>query len=146
MQNKDIYINDLKDLEHFAFDFADLLRQKEKAVVYLHGDLGVGKTTLTRYILGFLGWTDTVKSPTYSLVEPYEFKNIKAYHLDLYRIQDPQELYFMGLADLFENEALFFIEWPERLASLNVKPDIEITLALDSSNQDARTLTWKTHD
>lgn len=141
MQNKDIYIKDLNALEKFAFDFAKELSEQQKAIVYLHGDLGAGKTTLTQYIIGFLGCTDRVKSPTYSLLESYETDTHKIYHLDLYRLQDPEELYFMGIADLFETDALFFIEWPERIDSLNVRADIEIALRLEKDHPDSRFLT-----
>lgn len=140
MQNKEIYINDLVKLEHFASEFAAEICERERVVIYLHGDLGGGKTALTQFVIGFLGCKERVKSPTYSLVEPYEIKNHKIYHLDLYRLQDTQELYFMGIADLFERNAFFFIEWPERLASLSIRPDIEISLKIDENNVNARFL------
>ena len=83
-------------------------------LVFLEGDLGMGKTTLARGILRGLGFTGHVKSPTYTLVEPYEFGSIRVYHFDFYRIRDPEELEYIGLDDLLAERAIKLIEWPER--------------------------------
>lgn len=83
-------------------------------IVFLEGDLGAGKTTLARGILRGLGFTGHVKSPTYTLVEPYGFSGIRVYHFDFYRIKDPRELEFIGLEEILDEEALKLIEWPER--------------------------------
>lgn len=112
----------------------------KKTICFLYGNLGAGKTTLTQMLLKELGWNGRVKSPTYTLIEPYEVGKQKIYHLDLYRIQSPDELYFMGLQDLFAENAFFFIEWPERLADLGIKPDIEIFLEIDQNDPNARHL------
>ncbi|HCI30983.1 MAG TPA: tRNA (adenosine(37)-N6)-threonylcarbamoyltransferase complex ATPase subunit type 1 TsaE, partial [Psychrobacter sp.] len=88
--------------------------------VWLAGDLGAGKTTLTRYWLHALGHTGAVKSPTYTLVEPYSIEQNNGttkpvYHADLYRLQDPEELSFIGFDEyLDEPEALVIIEWASR--------------------------------
>ncbi len=127
-------------MEKLAKTLAKSLRLKKTAFIFLWGDLGSGKTTLTQMILKVLGYKERVKSPSYSLVEPYDFNGLKIYHLDLYRIQDSQELYFMGLPELFQEQALFFIEWPERLTALGIKPDIQVFLAMDYHHAEARTV------
>lgn len=83
-------------------------------IVFLEGEMGMGKTTLARGILRGLGFTGHVKSPTYTLVEPYEFGSRRVYHFDFYRIRDPEELEYVGLDDLFAQRAIKLVEWPER--------------------------------
>ncbi|AKG18708.1 ATPase [Moraxella bovoculi] len=97
--------------------------------LWLSGDLGVGKTTFTRYLLRALGHTGAVKSPTYTLVEPYNIKGKPMYHADLYRLNDPEELDFIGFFEYFdEPNSLIIIEWASRAETVLPKPDITINI------------------
>jgi tRNA threonylcarbamoyladenosine biosynthesis protein TsaE len=97
-------------------------------LVYLHGDLGTGKTTLVRGILRGLGHHGPVKSPTYTLIEPYEPKGRRVFHLDLYRLGGPEELEYLGLRDLLDVAGLILVEWPERGRAALPPPDLEIDI------------------
>jgi tRNA threonylcarbamoyladenosine biosynthesis protein TsaE len=97
-------------------------------VVHLAGDLGAGKTTLTRGVLAGLGHRGKVKSPTYPLLEPYSLSRLDFYHFDLYRIKDELEWHDAGFDELFDGRAVAFIEWPEKAARLVPPPDVRIAL------------------
>jgi len=97
-------------------------------LVFLEGDLGAGKTTLVRGLVRGLGHRGAVKSPTYTLIEPYRIGDRQVYHLDLYRVADPDELEFLGLREILAEEAILLIEWPERGAGWLPPPDLRLRL------------------
>jgi len=99
-----------------------------RGIIYLRGDLGAGKTTLVRGLLRALGHRGPVRSPTYTLIEPYEDLVPPIHHLDLYRLGDPEELDYLGLRDLLGGESLLLVEWPERGAGALPPPDLEVRI------------------
>lgn len=98
-------------------------------IVYLQGDLGAGKTTLARGIMRGFGYTGAVKSPTYTLVEPYEFTLCSIYHFDLYRLSSPEEVSYLGTEDYFSSKNLCIIEWADKGGGVIPEPDLILSLA-----------------
>lgn len=110
-----------------------LSRYSGRALVFLHGQLGAGKTTLTRGVLRALGHTGSVKSPTYTLLEPYSLNGQDAFHFDLYRIADPEELAFVGFDEILDGAGIKLIEWPERAEHWLPEADVEVFIDLHSA-------------
>lgn len=96
--------------------------------LYLHGDLGSGKTTLARGLLGGLGYQGRIKSPTYTLVELYTVSRLNLYHFDFYRFKDPKEWRDAGLNEYFNDAAVCLVEWPEKVAAQLPAADLDIVL------------------
>ena len=108
------------------------------AVIYLHGELGAGKTTFARGFLEGCGHRGRVPSPTYTLVEPYELDGCRVYHVDLYRLADPSEVDELGLIELEGSDVVLLVEWPERGAGRLQSPDLELTLDVRDAGRGLR--------
>ncbi|MBL6985797.1 MAG: tRNA (adenosine(37)-N6)-threonylcarbamoyltransferase complex ATPase subunit type 1 TsaE [Methylobacter sp.] len=123
------YLEDTEATEQFGAKlWAEL---PPKCLIFLHGELGAGKTTLVRGFLRAAGYTGAVKSPTYTLVEEYTIGERKIFHFDLYRVSDPEELEWIGIRDYFDQDCVCFIEWPAMGKGFLPDPDLVITLVED---------------
>lgn len=121
---------------------ARLAGQVIGGTVFLQGTLGAGKTTLVRGWLHALGHAGAVKSPTYTLVEPYRLNDVDVYHFDLYRLSDPEELEMIGGRDYFAHNSLCLVEWPNKGAGLLPVPTLDIELRVVGEARQAH-LNWQ---
>ena len=124
-----------------AFGNALAVNLRAPLMIFLHGDLGAGKTTLSRGILRGLGFTGRVKSPTYTLLELYVISGLNLYHFDFYRITDPDEWHEAGFRDLMNQQAICLIEWPEKAAGAGLTlPIADLAIYLSPTPTDTREL------
>jgi tRNA threonylcarbamoyladenosine biosynthesis protein TsaE len=127
-----LQLNNEEDTQNLA---QVLAQHFTTGVAYLIGDLGAGKTTLTRYLLQNMGHKGSVKSPTYTLVEPYNIQGKDIFHFDLYRLNDPYELELMGIRDYLETpNALFLFEWPSKGG--DEIPEAELIINIEKSEDE----------
>lgn len=129
-------LNNVEETEAFGCQLLQAL--PEKCLIFLHGQLGAGKTSLVRGMLRGVGFEGTVRSPTYSLVEEYKLPQKSIYHFDLYRLKDPEELEWMGMSDYLSDKALCLIEWPEMGAGFLPTADLEIFLNVVDQGRELR--------
>lgn len=118
--------------------FANELAQQPEfmqAYIALHGNLGAGKTTLTRYLLQALGVQGRIKSPSYAIVESYELPHGMAWHCDFYRFSNPREWEDAGFRDLFASTGLKIVEWPEHAAGLLPTADWDLYLSAPAESE-----------
>ena len=111
-----------------------------RALVFLHGQLGAGKTTLVRGMLQRLGHSGAVKSPTYTLLEPYELETQAVFHFDLYRVNDPDELALVGFDEVIDGPGIKLIEWPEKAENWLPPADVEISIDVLTEPLNTRTV------
>ena len=138
MSEVTLYLADEQAMSDFGARIARITQGH--GLIFLEGNLGMGKTTLSRGIIRGLGHVGAVKSPTFTLVEPYEIGDVRAFHFDLYRLVDPEELEFLGIRDYFEDDALCLIEWPDKGAGFLPKPDLTITISPQDSGRSLKIL------
>lgn len=131
----------LSKTKKLAEEFAQNIKNYLKAVIFLQGDLGSGKTTFVRFVLHHLGIKDFRGSPSFSIVNEYLLNDKKIIHMDLYRIETKESLVSMGICEYFEKNAIFFVEWPNLL---EIKPDIVVKF-ISTNTQRSIEIDWNTN-
>ena len=129
----EIFLNDEQATVEAGAQFGKLMQ--DAAVIYLQGVLGAGKTTFCRGVLSAFGYSGAVKSPTYTLVEPYQLNERTIYHFDLYRLGEPEELEYMGIRDYFQGDNICLIEWPVKGQGYIAEADFTIELAPENTGR-----------
>lgn len=142
MSGVELYIKDEEAMTRLGHALAE--QTAGHGVLFLEGDLGAGKTTLSRGIVRGLGHSGPVKSPTFTLVEPYEIGELRVWHFDLYRLSDPEELEYLGIRDYFADDDLCLIEWPQQGKGYLPQPDLEITIKAHNTGRIVRLLPFST--
>lgn len=117
----------LQDTQKIGADIA--LQLSFPACVFLHGDMGAGKTTLTKSIIQAMGYDGDVTSPTYNLIQEYQVERGTIYHMDLYRLENSSEIEFLAIDDLWADDSIFLIEWATKGGTYLQKPSHEITIS-----------------
>ena len=118
-----------------AYNLSEI-KSTEAFIIFLEGDLGSGKTTLTKEIISSLGVQESITSPTFTIIEPYEIKNRNIYHMDLYRIEEASELAAIGISEYCkEPNSIIFVEWPEKSFGYFNRFDMKISLEHLSENE-----------
>lgn len=141
-----MFLRDASDTEALGARLAAALLERAardsgcpvEGSIHLSGQLGAGKTTLVRGLARALGIEGPIKSPTYTLLEPYADAAIKLYHFDLYRLTDGEELEYLGAQDAFAEPAVRVIEWPERAADWLPPPDVELRMSVAGCGREAQ--------
>jgi tRNA threonylcarbamoyladenosine biosynthesis protein TsaE len=135
MEQRQIRTTDAEQTRRLGFTLGEILLAERTAasheqpiVIFLHGELGAGKTTFVSGLLRAIGVTGPVRSPTYTLIEPYEMSTLSLYHLDLYRVADTSELELLALKDILLANTVLLVEWAERAESALPRPDLVIWL------------------
>ena len=136
MPNLECPVATAADMEALGTKLA--LQLHDTRLIYIHGPLGAGKTTLVRGMLRALGYIGAVKSPTFTLVEPYEFQQRHFYHFDLYRLNNPEELEFVGVRDYLHGNGVCVVEWAERAQGILPTPDVDIIISLTETGRMTR--------
>ncbi|NOX08403.1 MAG: tRNA (adenosine(37)-N6)-threonylcarbamoyltransferase complex ATPase subunit type 1 TsaE [Gammaproteobacteria bacterium] len=119
-------INSSVEMEQLGAALAKACRSG--GLIFLEGELGAGKTTLVRGLLRALGWQGKVKSPTYTLLEDYEIDGYQICHMDLYRLLDPEELEWLGIRDVLNQDTLCLVEWPDKGSGILPAPDLRVEI------------------
>ncbi|MBX6317198.1 tRNA (adenosine(37)-N6)-threonylcarbamoyltransferase complex ATPase subunit type 1 TsaE [Pigmentiphaga sp.] len=134
-ESRHLHLPDEAATEALAASLAPLAAKGLR--IHLHGDLGAGKTTFARALLRAVGVTGRIKSPTFTLVEPYKVSNLYCYHFDFYRFTDPREWLDAGFRDALRDDALVLIEWAERAGGALPAPDLDIALSYEGAGRGA---------
>ncbi len=141
MNRDSVFLADDAATVRLGTALAQVFAAASGGVLYLEGDLGAGKTSLARAVLRAFGAVGAVRSPTYTLLEPYDLPGRRVLHMDLYRLAAPQELQQLGLEDDPPSSALWLVEWPQRGGDLLPPADLRVVLARQDAGRVA-VLQW----